>query len=141
LKEIMKLLPHRFPFLMVDKVIEVGEDHAVCLKHISFSDPVFMGHFPSFPVYPGVLILEGLAQTAGVMLLDPEQKAVPLFLGIDQARFKSMVRPGDTVVYNVRTIEKRGFAVRVEGKATVDDKLVARAILLVGVKTDEDESH
>ena len=132
--EIMKILPHRQPFLLVDGVEEVGEDYIVAFKNISISDPVFGGHFPNYPIYPGVLIIEGLAQTAGLLLLKDADDAIPLFLGIDNARFKKEVRPGDKLVYEVKVVQSKGTIVKVEATAKVDGKTVAKATLLLGVK-------
>jgi len=132
--EIMKILPHRYPFLLVDGVEEVGEDYIVAFKNISISDPVFGGHFPSYPIYPGVLIIEGLAQTAGLLLLKDAGDAIPLFLGIDNARFKKEVRPGDKLVYEVKVVQSKGTIVKVEAAAKVDGRTAAKATLLLGVK-------
>lgn len=100
---VKSILPHRYPFLLVDGVIEESEDRIVAFKNISISDPVFQGHFPEYPIYPGVLIVEGLAQTAGILLLKSVE-GIPLFLGIDEARFKKEVRPGDRLIYEVRKL-------------------------------------
>ncbi len=132
--EILKILPHRHPFLLVDGVEEIGEDYIRAFKNISISDPVFQGHFPTYPIYPGVLIVEGLAQTAGILLLRGID-GIPLFLGIDEARFKREIRPGDRLVYEVWVKSRKLNIVTVEGKASVDGKLAAKARLLLGVKT------
>ena len=132
--DIMKILPHRYPFLLVDGVIEKSENKIVAFKNISISDPVFQGHFPNYPIYPGVLIIEGLAQTAGLLLLDESQDAVPLFLGIDSARFKKEVRPGDKLIYEVTVLQKRSMMVKVQAVAKVDGNVVTKAELLLGVK-------
>ena len=131
--DVMKTIPHRYPFLLVDGVEEISEDSIRAFKNISISDPVFQGHFPDYPIYPGVLIVEGMAQTAGVLLMK-DIKGVPLFLGIDEARFKREVRPGDRLVYEVKVVQRRSNLVKVEGKAYVNEKLVAKATLLLGVK-------
>ncbi|AAD35883.1 MULTISPECIES: 3-hydroxyacyl-ACP dehydratase FabZ [Thermotoga] len=130
---VKSILPHRYPFLLVDGVIEESEDRIVAFKNISISDPVFQGHFPEYPIYPGVLIVEGLAQTAGILLLKSVE-GIPLFLGIDEARFKKEVRPGDRLIYEVRKLGEKLGTVQVEGVAKVDDKIVAKARLLLGVK-------
>ena len=132
--DIMKILPHRYPFLLVDGVIEEEEDRIVAFKNVSISDLVFQGHFPSYPIYPGVLIIEGLAQTAGILLLKDSEGVVPLFLGIDEARFKKEVRPGDRLVYEVKVLERKMGVVIVQGIAKVDEKIVAKAKLILGVK-------
>ena len=132
--DIKKILPHRYPFLLVDGVEEIGEGYIRAFKNISISDPVFQGHFPEYPIYPGVLILEGLAQTAGILLLRGIE-GIPLFLGVDEARFKKEVRPGDKLVYEIKVLSRKMNIVTVDGKAKVDGKLVAKAKLLLGVKT------
>ena len=131
--DITKILPHRYPFLLVDGVIDIEEDRIRAFKNISISDPIFQGHFPNYPIYPGVLIIEGLAQTAGILLLK-EVEGVPLFLGIDKARFKKEVRPGDRLIYEVEIIQRRSSVVRVKGTVRVEDGVVATAELLLGVK-------
>ncbi len=132
--EIKKVLPHRYPFLLVDGVETVEENQIVAYKNVSISDPVFQGHFPDYPIYPGVLIIEGMAQTAGILLLRGI-KGVPLFLGIDEARFKREVRPGDKLVYEIKVRSKRMGMVTVEGVAKVKGEVAAKAKLLLGVKT------
>lgn len=139
--EIMKILPHRFPILLVDRVIEKSEDHVIAMKNVTASEIFFIGHFPDYPIYPGVLIIEGLAQTAGIMLLKPGQNVIPLFLGIDEARFKSEVRPGDTLIYEVKLKESKLGVFRVSGVAKVGEKTVATATLLVGVRKGEKSSN
>ncbi|ACM23953.1 MULTISPECIES: 3-hydroxyacyl-ACP dehydratase FabZ [Thermotoga] len=130
---VRSILPHRYPFLLVDGVIEESEDRIVAFKNISISDPVFQGHFPEYPIYPGVLIIEGLAQTAGILLLK-DLEGIPLFLGIDEARFKKEVRPGDKLIYEVKKIGEKLGTVQVEGVAKVENTIVAKAKLLLGVK-------
>jgi len=130
---VKSILPHRYPFLLVDGVIEEGENYIIAFKNISITDPVFQGHFPDYPIYPGVLIVEGLAQAAGILLLK-NVTGIPLFLGIDEARFKKEVRPGDKLVYEVRKVGERLGTVQVEGVAKVEGDVVARAKLLLGVK-------
>ncbi len=132
--QVMKVLPHRQPFLFVDGVIESSESRIVAFKNISISDPVFAGHFPNYPIYPGVLIIEGLAQTAGLLLLQDQPDGVPLFLGIDSARFKKEVRPGDKLIYEVEVVQKRSSVVKVKAQARVEGSVVAKAELLLGVK-------
>ncbi|WP_448516567.1 3-hydroxyacyl-ACP dehydratase FabZ [Pseudothermotoga sp.] len=137
--DIMRILPHRFPILLVDKVIERDEKKIVAIKNVTISEIFFLGHFPDYPIYPGVLIIEGMAQAAGLLLLKPDQKLVPLFLGIDNARFKSPVRPGDVLRYEVEVIESKLNVVKVKAKASVDGRIVATAELLLGVKKHEEQ--
>jgi 3-hydroxyacyl-[acyl-carrier-protein] dehydratase len=138
-EEIKKILPHREPILLVDEVIEKGEDYIVAKKHVSLEEPVLTGHFPGYPIYPGVYILEGLAQSAGVLLLgNLGEKSIPLFLGIDEARFKKEVRPECDLLYEVKVLEQRAGIVIVEGKAKVNGQIVAKAKLMLGTKSQNE---
>jgi len=132
IEEIKKILPHRDPILLVDRVIEKGEDYIIAEKKIEIDNPVFKGHFPDYPIYPGVYIIEGMAQAAGLMLLKGNE--IPLFLGIDSARFKAEVRPDCVLRYEIKLKDKRQNIVLVDAKAFVKDKLVAKAQLMLGVK-------
>ncbi|MGB5867512.1 MAG: 3-hydroxyacyl-ACP dehydratase FabZ [Arcobacteraceae bacterium] len=135
--EIQKILPHRYPFLLVDKVTDMveGED-IVAYKNISISEPVFQGHFPGHPIYPGVMILEGMAQAGGILALksagltDEElQNKVIYFMSIDGAKFRSPVKPGDKLEYRIKVIKLRKNLIVLDGKAYVDDTLVSEAEL------------
>ncbi|AEX84504.1 beta-hydroxyacyl-(acyl carrier protein) dehydratase FabZ [Marinitoga piezophila KA3] len=133
--EIMKILPHRYPFLLVDGVEEVSENKIIAYKNVSVNEPFFQGHFPQYPIMPGVLIIEGLAQTAGLLLMkDLKDDAIPLFLGIDKARFKKEVRPGDKLVYEVELIQEKMGMYKLSGKGKVNGKVVTSAEILVGIK-------
>ncbi len=133
--EILKILPHRYPFLLVDGVEKLEENKITAYKNVTINEPVFLGHFPDYPIYPGVLIIEGLAQTAGLLLLNELGKdRIPLFLGIDNARFKKEVRPGDVLFYEVEILQKKLNMVKVSGVAKVKGEVVAKAVLLLGVK-------
>jgi len=138
--EIMKILPHRYPFLLVDKVLEIDEDEIKAIKNVSINEPYFVGHFPEYPIMPGVLQIEGLAQTAGILMLKDKQEgdSVPLFLGIDKARFKKEVRPGETITYNVKLLNENSGVYRFEGKVTnKEGKVCCKATILAALKTDE----
>lgn len=130
--ELMQLLPHRYPILMIDRLVDIKPgDSAVGIKNISFSDQIFQGHFPQKPVMPGVLIVEAMAQAAAAFTsytenLDVEGKIV-LFMGIDKARFRKPVVPGDQLRIRVRTIQRRAPVWRFAGEAEVDGKRVADA--------------
>ena len=138
-EEVKKILPHREPILLVDEVIEKGEDYIVAKKHVSLEEPVLTGHFPGYPIYPGVYILEGLAQSAGVLLLgNLGEKSIPLFLGIDEVRFKKEVRPECDLLYEVKVLEQRSGIVIVEGKAKVNGQIVAKAKLMLGTKSQNE---
>ncbi len=132
--EIRKILPHREPFLMVDEVLELEErKRIVAVKHVLASEPYFAGHFPGAPVMPGVLIVEAMAQAGALLLLrevpDRESKLV-FFAGIDRARFRQPVFPGDDLRLELTVLSQRVTIAKMDGKAYVGDKLVAEAQLL-----------
>jgi len=135
--EIQKILPHRYPFLLVDKVTEMVEgDSIIAYKNISISEPVFQGHFPGHPIYPGVMILEGMAQAGGILALkssglsDEEIKQkVIYFMSIDGAKFRSPVKPGDKLEYRIKVLKLRKNLIVLDGKAYVGDTLVSEAEL------------
>ena len=132
LEEIKKILPHRYPFLLVDRVLEVQEGkYCKALKNISGNEEVFQGHFPSQAVLPGVMIIEALAQTAGIVIHsgkeDSSSSEIVFFAGIDKAKFRIPVVPGDQLILETRLINQRRNFWVFEGKANVDDKLVAQA--------------
>ena len=138
--EIMNLLPHRYPFLLVDKINEFQEGNSIiCQKYVSFNEPFFNGHFPGYPVTPGVLILEAFAQASGLLVfktpkLCPPNESLYLFVGIDKARFKRQVIPGDQIILEViMTKNKQGFAI-FSATATVDSEVAASAELMCGFK-------
>jgi len=129
--DILKLLPHRYPFLLVDRIIDMdGDQSAIGIKNVTANEPYFQGHFPGNPVMPGVLIIEGMAQTAGALCMSHiDLQAAPLvyFMSIDKARFRRPVFPGDTIHYHVQKIRNRGRVWRFRGQAHVDGNLVAEA--------------
>jgi len=133
--EILKLLPHRYPFIMIDRVTElVTGERIKALKNVTINEPFFQGHFPVMPVMPGVMILEGLAQAAAVMAYVTMKEYVGTklvyFAGLDKVRFRQKVTPGDQLIYEVTTIKRKLSLWNLEGKAYVDGKLVAEAILM-----------
>jgi 3-hydroxyacyl-[acyl-carrier-protein] dehydratase len=130
--EILKFLPHRYPFLMVDRIINVrGDESGVGIKNVTVNEPQFLGHFPNNPVFPGVLLIEGMAQTAGVLCLKSLQASgkpqLVYFLTIDKARFRKPVVPGDTVEYHMTKINRRKLMWWFRGEAKVAGELVAEA--------------
>ncbi len=133
-EDILKILPHRYPFLMVDKVEEINPGESiVAVKNVSFNEPFFQGHFPGNPVMPGVLQVEAIAQAAGIMGLykegkAPDPNAKVLFLGIDNCRFRGIVRPGDALRIEVKMLRFRRGTGKFEGKCYVEDKLVCEAV-------------
>ncbi len=129
---ILKLLPHRYPFLLVDKIIDMdGDSSAVGVKNVTINEPFFQGHFPNFPVMPGVLLIEGMAQTAGALCVanldETYEPQLVYFMAIDRARFRKPVLPGDTVHYHMTKKRNRGRVWRFEGQARVNGQLVAEA--------------
>ncbi|MGI9381211.1 MAG: 3-hydroxyacyl-ACP dehydratase FabZ [Methyloligellaceae bacterium] len=129
---LLKLLPHRYPFLLVDKIIEMDEDKSgIGIKNVTINEPHFQGHFPAFPVMPGVLIIEGMAQTAGALCvanIDQEyEPQLVYFMAIDRARFRRPVLPGDTLHFHVEKIRSRGRTWRFKCEAKVDGLLVTEA--------------
>ncbi|MCW5202207.1 3-hydroxyacyl-ACP dehydratase FabZ [Desulfobulbus sp. US1] len=131
IKEILDLLPHRYPFIMLDRVLEFEHDKTITgLKNVSMGEPFFQGHFPGEPVMPGVLILEGMAQAGAVLAyLSTEDIAGKLvyFAGMDKVRFRKVVRPGDQLIYKVEMVRRKSKLIKVQCKAYVDDILVTEA--------------
>jgi 3-hydroxyacyl-[acyl-carrier-protein] dehydratase len=134
IREIMSTLPHSYPFLLVDRIIEMEvEKRIVGIKNVTYNEPFFPGHFPGRPIMPGVLIIEAMAQTAGVLAFKsvPEENGKPVyFLGIDNVRFRKPVIPGDQLRLELEVTKHRRSIWGFRGKAYVDDKLAAEADFL-----------
>ena len=134
--QVLKRLPHRYPILLVDRVLEVEKGVRIkALKNVTINEPYFMGHFPRRPVMPGVLILEALAQAAAVLSfetagVEPDDRTVYYFAGIDGARFKRPVEPGDQLMLDVSLLRSKSGIYKFAAKATVDGELAAEAELM-----------
>ena len=136
--EIQNILPHRYPFLLVDRITKLTPGECIeGYKNVSISEPVFQGHFPDHPIYPGVMILEGMAQAGGVLAFksmdgvsqDDIQNKVVYFMSIDKAKFRVPVTPGDQLIYKINVMKHKGAVWQLEAKAYVDEKVVAQAEL------------
>jgi 3-hydroxyacyl-[acyl-carrier-protein] dehydratase len=139
--EIMRILPHRYPFLLVDRVVELEPGkRAVGIKQVSANEPQFTGHFPGRPIMPGVLMVEALAQTAGIAVLTLEEYRgkIGLFAGIDECRFRRLVAPGDTLRLEVTVEKLRGMFGRVKAVATVDGEVAVEATLSIIIPRDQE---
>ncbi len=136
IKKILKLLPHRYPFLLVDRIVEMERGKSVVgIKNVTFNEPFFVGHFPDYPVMPGVLVVEAMAQTGAVLALSSVEgvdieNSVIYFMGIDSARFRKPVVPGDQLVIKCEIIRFRKSICKLKAECYVDDELVADAVLL-----------
>ena len=135
IQAIAALLPHRYPFLLIDRVVALKpNEEIVALKNVTMNEPFFQGHFPSVPVMPGVLIVEAMAQAGGVLVLDSqpkEQQGRPVyFMGFDKVKFRKPVGPGDQIIFEVKILKLRSKVVKLAGQATVDSNLVAEAELM-----------
>ena len=132
IKRIMQLLPHRYPFLLLDRIIEMnGEESAIGIKNVTFNEPFFQGHFPGSPIMPGVLLIEAMAQTAGALVIShlgqAKEGQLVYFMSIDKARFRRPVLPGHQVRFPVKLIQKRPPVWRFAAEAIVDGKQAAEA--------------
>jgi len=130
--DILKTLPHRYPFLMIDRIIEVdGDESAIGIKNVSFNEPIFQGHFPGEPVFPGVLIIEGMAQTAGAIAIAAGAAAgidhIVYLLTVDKCKFRKPARPGDRIEYHIKKMRRRMTMGWYEAKAIVDGVVIAEA--------------
>lgn len=131
-EQIMRILPHRYPMLLVDRVLERDEKRIVGLKNVSVNEPFFCGHYPGTPVMPGVLQLEAMAQTAGLLILPmtSSEGIVPYFMGIDKARFRRVVKPGDQLRIEVEIVAQHGRTYKFKGQILVDGAVASEAELL-----------
>lgn len=136
-QQIKKIIPHRYPFLLVDKVVEMeAEKKVVGMKNVTINEPFFAGHFPDYPVMPGVLILEALAQVGAIAVLDMEQNKgkIGFLAGVDKCRFKRQVKPGDQLRLEVEIIRMKGPIGKGKGIATVDGEVACEAEIMFAIK-------
>ncbi|MGD8437589.1 MAG: 3-hydroxyacyl-ACP dehydratase FabZ [Syntrophobacterales bacterium] len=139
-KEIMQILPHRYPFLLVDRIESLKEgEEIVGIKNVSVNEPFFVGHFPGNPIMPGVLIIEAMAQVGGVLAFHSSPKewagSLVYFMGIDKVRFRKPVVPGDQLRLKLTTIRQKQKVFKMRGEAYVDDTLVAEAELMAAIES------
>lgn len=132
IQAILKHLPHRYPFLLVDRILDwVPNQKITGLKNVTINEPFFQGHFPGSPIMPGVLILEALGQTGGVLAMastpETQEGTLMFFMGFDQVKFRKPVVPGDQLILDLEIIKKRAKVIKLEGKARVEEQIVAEA--------------
>ncbi|MEW6518219.1 MAG: 3-hydroxyacyl-ACP dehydratase FabZ [Thermodesulfobacteriota bacterium] len=135
INEILKLLPHRYPFILVDRILEVTPGETIrALKNVTINEPFFQGHFPTEPVMPGVLVMEGMAQAGAILayLTEPEKVGNHLvyFAGLDGVRFRKKIVPGDQIIYELNIMKRKAKLFKIAGKAFVDGQLAAEAELM-----------
>lgn len=132
IRDLLECLPHRYPFLMLDKIVDIdGDISATGIKNVSINEPIFQGHFPGNPIFPGVLIIEGMAQTAGAIVIAAEREKgvnhLVYMLTIDKAKFRKPAEPGDILEYHIKKIQRRRNVGRYQARAMVGDVVVAEA--------------
>ncbi|MFA9440559.1 MAG: 3-hydroxyacyl-ACP dehydratase FabZ [Rhodocyclaceae bacterium] len=144
IQQVMQYLPHRYPFLLVDRVLEmtVGE-RIVAIKNVTINEPFFVGHFPHAPVMPGVLIIEAMAQAAAILSFKtagqiPDENSVLYFAGIDKVRFKRPVLPGDTLTFDMKLVRQIRSIWKYEGVARVGDELAVEAEMMCAIKRNDE---
>lgn len=137
IEEIKQIIPHRYPFLLVDKVIEVEEGkRVVAIKNVSINEPFFQGHFPDYPVMPGVLIIEAMAQVGAIAMLGKEENKgkIGFLAGVDKCRFKRQVKPGDQLKLEVEITRLKGAIGKGKGRATVDGEVACEAEIMFAIQ-------
>jgi beta-hydroxyacyl-ACP dehydratase FabZ len=144
-REIMQIMPHRYPFLLVDRIESLKEgEEIVCIKNVTINEPFFAGHFPGNPIMPGVLIIEAMAQVGGVLAFHSSPKewagSLVYFMGIDKVRFRKPVVPGDQLRLKLTTIRQKQRVFKMRGEAYVEDTLVAEAELMAAIERGSNET-
>ena len=142
IEQLYEVLPHRYPFILVDRIIELSAEEIVALKNVTINEPFFQGHFPGHPIMPGVLIIEAMAQAGGVLALSisPEYQGSKIyFMGMDKVRFRKPVVPGDQLILKIKVLKKRGPVFKMKGEAFVDDQLVAEAEVMATIGAGKSE--
>ena len=139
---IKNIIPHRFPFLMIDKIVEIDKEkeYVKAIKNVTINEPFFVGHFPDYPIMPGVLIIEAMAQAAavGMKVIFPEYKEKFFVLaGIDKVKFRQPVYPGDTLIIEAQGFKKKGYIIKTKATAKVGEKVVAEAEITAGIINKE----
>jgi 3-hydroxyacyl-[acyl-carrier-protein] dehydratase len=145
IQEIMNFLPHRYPFLLIDRVLEFEpQKRLVAIKNVTMNEPFFQGHFPGYPIMPGVLVVEAMAQAGALIMLSEigdRGNKLAVFTGIEKAKFRRPITPGDQIRFEVNVLSFRSRAGRIEGRATVEGKLACEATLTCAVVTREREER
>jgi|SRR6056297_1006637 len=140
INEIIKIMPHSYPMLLIDRIEEVTENKVIAKKNVTFNEPIFQGHFPGNPIFPGVLTVEAMAQASAILLyngkeFDKKEKDT-LFMGIDKTKFKKQIKPGDSMSLEVEIVQekkmKKGIILKLKGKVTVDGKICTTGKFTVG---------
>ena len=142
INEIRRILPHRYPFLLVDRIVEMEPERIVGIKNVTMNEPFFTGHFPDFPVMPGVLIVEAMAQAAGVLVLkhiENRESKLVLLVAIENARFRKPVVPGDTLRMEMKVIKRKASVAKMAGVATVDGVVVAEVEVMCKLADKEEK--
>ena len=139
IQNIMKHIPHRYPFILVDRILEMEpRKRVIGLKNVTMNEPFFQGHFPGTPIMPGVLILEAMAQTSGVLAISSlergEEGALMYFMGLDQVKFRKMVVPGDQLIMELEVLKQRAKIMKLAGVAKVDGQVAAEAQLMATIE-------
>jgi beta-hydroxyacyl-ACP dehydratase FabZ len=133
ISEILAVMPHRYPFLLIDRVLEMDDTTVRAVKNVTVNEPHFLGHFPEVPVMPGVLVVEAMAQAGGFLLfsqVDEREDKLIYFTGIDRCRFRKPVIPGDQIIFEVELVAKRSTFAKIKGRALVDNEVVCEAEMM-----------